>query len=359
MSVVRRGRIFWCDFWWNKRRYQLSTLQTDKREAGKVEAAFKGKLLRGEPLKKEAMLTLRQFISERVEQWAKNTFEQTSPQTLRRWYSPNLKTIREYDALAMRPLDAITSEHVAGFAAHRRAKGLQISSVNSTLRVLRRCLGLAVEWGLLPAVPKVRLLKGEKSRDRVVSSAEEQLYLAAAPEPLYSLSTVLFDTGLRIGEALALEWRHIHFVNGRSGAIQITSGKSAAAQRIIPMTTRCRSTLDRLFREQGQPEEGHIWQIASETLRRMHLDTIAMAKLKHFVLHSIRHTFLTRLGASGCDAWTLAKVAGHSNIRVSAHYVHPQESALEAALLRLNPPAPQLLPVPHVLPEVEARPARQ
>ncbi len=47
MSVVRRGRIFWCDFWWDKRRYQLSTLQTDKREAAKVEAAFKGKLLRG------------------------------------------------------------------------------------------------------------------------------------------------------------------------------------------------------------------------------------------------------------------------------------------------------------------------
>ncbi len=133
------------------------------------------------------MLTLRQFIIERVEPWAKNTFAQTSPQTLRRWYVPNLKTIRQHDALATRPLDGITSEHVAGFAAYRLTGGLQVSSVNSTLRVLRRCLGLAVEWGLLPAVPKVRLLKGEKSRDRVVSPVEEQLYLAAAPEPLYWL----------------------------------------------------------------------------------------------------------------------------------------------------------------------------
>ena len=121
------------------------------------------------------------------------------------------------------------------------------------------------------------------------------------------------------------------------------------------MTVRCRSTLERLHVEQGQPEEGRVWQIASETLRRTHLNTLAKAKIKHFVLHSIRHTFLTRLGASGCDAWTLAKVAGHSNIRVSAHYVHPQESALEAVLLRLNPPAPKLLPVPLVLPEAETR----
>ncbi len=137
--------------------------------------------------------------------------------------------------------------------------------------------------------------------------------------------------------------------------MQIASGKSAAAQRIIPMTVRCRSTLERLSVEQCQPESGHVWQIASETLRRMHLDTLAKAKVKHFVLHSVRHTFLTRLGVSGCDAWTLAKVAGHSNIRVSAHYVHPQESALEAALMRLNPPPTKLQSVPQVLPEAEIR----
>ena len=36
--------------------------------------------------------------------------------------------------------------------------------------------------------------------------------------------------------------------------------------------------------------------------------------LKPWVLYSFRHTFLTRLGESGCDAWTLARIAGHSNI---------------------------------------------
>jgi hypothetical protein len=36
-----------------------------------------------------------------------------------------------------------------------------------------------------------------------------------------------------------------------------------------------------------------------------------------FVLYSIRHTFLTRLGESGCDAWTLARIAGHGDIRYS------------------------------------------
>ncbi len=35
--------------------------------------------------------------------------------------------------------------------------------------------------------------------------------------------------------------------------------------------------------------------------------------MRPFVLYSLRHTFLTRLGESGCDVWTLARIAGHSS----------------------------------------------
>ena len=40
--------------------------------------------------------------------------------------------------------------------------------------------------------------------------------------------------------------------------------------------------------------------------------------VKPFVLYDLRHTFLTRLGESGGDAWTLARIAGHSNIKQSS-----------------------------------------
>ena len=45
--------------------------------------------------------------------------------------------------------------------------------------------------------------------------------------------------------------------------------------------------------------------------------------VKPWVLYAFRHTFLTRLGESGCDTWTLARVAGHSSIAMSSRYVHP------------------------------------
>jgi integrase len=58
--------------------------------------------------------------------------------------------------------------------------------------------------------------------------------------------------------------------------------------------------------------------------------------VRPFVLYSFRHTFLTRLGASGCDVWTLARIAGHSSIAISARYVHPSEDAVLAAVERLS-----------------------
>jgi len=41
------------------------------------------------------------------------------------------------------------------------------------------------------------------------------------------------------------------------------------------------------------------------------------------------------LGESGCDAWTLARIAGHSSVAMSTRYVHPSEDAVLAAVERL------------------------
>jgi integrase len=55
-----------------------------------------------------------------------------------------------------------------------------------------------------------------------------------------------------------------------------------------------------------------------------------------FVLHSLRHTMLTRLGESGVDAFTIMRIAGHSSIVVSQRYIHPTPEAVERAFERLQ-----------------------
>jgi integrase len=72
-----------------------------------------------------------------------------------------------------------------------------------------------------------------------------------------------------------------------------------------------------------------------DTLRVQHKKALKESKVRPFVLYSLLHTFLTRLGESGCDAWTLARIAGHSNISISQRYVHPYEDAVLSAMPRL------------------------
>ena len=43
-----------------------------------------------------------------------------------------------------------------------------------------------------------------------------------------------------------------------------------------------------------------------------------------FVLHSLRHTFCTRLGKKGTDAFTIKRFAGHSSITWSERYMYSQ-----------------------------------
>ena len=55
-----------------------------------------------------------------------------------------------------------------------------------------------------------------------------------------------------------------------------------------------------------------------------------------FVIHSLRHTMLTRLGEAGVDAFTVMRIAGDSTLSVSQRYVHPTPETLERAIGRLD-----------------------
>ena len=43
-------------------------------------------------------------------------------------------------------------------------------------------------------------------------------------------------------------------------------------------------------------------------------------------------------GEAGCDAWTLARIAGHSSIAISARYVHPSEDAVMNVFTKIQRP---------------------
>lgn len=281
----------------------------------------------------------------RVESFA-NAQYQNAPKTLL-WYKFGLKTIRESDIVS-RKLDEITAEHISGFVASLQSRKWEVASINSALRAVRRVFRLALKWGVISNMPEVSLLRGENHRDRVLTLQEEAKYLAAASEPLASIATILVDSGLRPDECFRLRWEYINLSGERYGTLRVVEGKTKAARRVIPLTSRVRSVLETLWENVAKPEEGwifpapsrqgHVWH---DSIRVQHKKALKASKVQPFVLYALRHTFLTRLGESGCDVWTLARIAGHSSIKMSERYVHPGSEAVLNAMKRLSLPISQ------------------
>jgi integrase len=133
-----------------------------------------------------------------------------------------------------------------------------------------------------------------------------------------------------------------------SKGARVVEGKTKAARRVIPLTSRLRSLLETLWENGAKPEEGwifpaptkqgHVWH---DSIRVQHKKALKASKVQPFVLYALRHTFLTRLGESGCDVWTLARIAGHSSIKMSERYVHPGSEAVLNAMKRLSFPMSQ------------------
>src|ERR1700745_82649 len=168
MSIYKRGKVYWYKLMWNGQLIRESTKQGSDKVARQMEAAHRTALAKGEVgiRDKKQSLTLAKFCDERFEPWAKSMFEKSSPKTWLDFYRVGLRAIRNYKPLAGLRLDEVTSERAAEVAANRHLQGLQVSSVNGSLRVLRRILGLAVEWGELKSVPKIKRLPGERHRER-------------------------------------------------------------------------------------------------------------------------------------------------------------------------------------------------
>lgn len=150
---------------------------------------------------------------------------------------------------------------------------MQVTTVNSSLQILRRMLRLAVEWGVVGSVPTVRMLSGGHHREHVVGVKEEARYLAAAAELLAQVAAILVDTGLRPDECFRLKWESITWSNSRCGTFLVTHGKTAAARRVLPMTPRVRKILEARWESSEKPIDGWVWPVPT---RSGHLESSSL-----------------------------------------------------------------------------------
>jgi integrase len=365
MAVYKqpKSKNWWYKFTWNGEAIRESTKQTNKRVAEQMEAAHRTALAKGEVgiRDKKPVPTLKDFAEHDFLPFVCSTFA-AKLKTLA-YYRNGVARLLAFDRLANEHLDAITSDRVAEYVKKRqeakgkRGQSLQVASLNRELQVLRRIFHLAQEWGRVGrALPNVKMLPGEKHRERVLTTAEENVYFAGASTEAMSqfadasllrdVATILVDCGLRPEECFRLRAENVV-----EGKVEIHFGKTDNARRRIPVTLRVGAILDmRISKVSGKgwifpagTKSGHI---EPSSLKKQHAKAIREAtailrkqteqkeaEFEGFELYTLRHTCLTRW-APHMDPWTLAYLAGHRDMNITKRYVHPQEQTIRSAMDR-------------------------
>jgi len=348
MAVYKRGKVWWYKFTFSGEMIRASTKQGNRRVAEQIEAARKTQLAKGEvgiQDRKRAPF-LSDFIDRDFRPFVEANFS-GKPKTLS-YYRNGLKRLAAFEKLASERMDEITSEGIAEFISARRVAGLQISSINRELQVLRRMFSMALEWGKVEKVlPRVRMIAGERHRERVLSAAEETAYLAAArsavmnrhsdPALLADVAVILIDCGLRPEECFRLRPENIV-----GEILEIHFGKTENARRRIPLTARVAAVLKRRNRggEWLFPAATSSGHIEPSSLKKQHANAVKeAARLSEgflgFEFYALRHTCLTRW-APHMDPWTLAYLAGHRDMSITKRYVHPQEGPIREAMEKVR-----------------------
>jgi integrase len=368
--VYKRGSVWWYEFIFKGERFRESTKQRNQTVARQIEAAHKTSLAKGEVgiREQQNIPTLAEFAPRFCA--AVETNNREKPATIV-FYKAKLAYLLKYANLKSHPLNEIKERDIADYVNSRlrqpseRGRPLSIASVNRELATLRKLLRLAQEWHVIDRVPRIRLLSGEQGRDFVLSPAQEKIYLGAAPQDLVDLAILMLDTGLRVGETLALEWPQVHLEPAGTAKLGylIVRARSAknSRRRNIPLTARA----VQMLRKRRPTDAGLVFQKNGEGLyqtwvNQQHAALRTLLKLPaDFVPHSFRHTYGTRLGEAGADAFTIMRLMGHSSVTVSQKYVHPTPESMERAVERLEAlNAKNLSAPPTDSPTVIAKPER-
>ncbi|MEJ7623706.1 MAG: site-specific integrase [Pyrinomonadaceae bacterium] len=211
------------------------------------------------------------------------------------------------------------------------------ATVNRHLGVLSKIFSLAEDADLVENNPckRVRKFRLNNQRVRVLSATEEIDLLSALGNNELVKQIVVFalNTGFRRGEIFDLKWFDVDFSRG---LIQIRESKSNR-KRVVPMNATILTLINGLVRSSEYVFPSPKTGIRLNQIKRSFRRAVDEAGLQDFRFHDLRHTAATRMADAGADAFTIMKILGHSDIRMTARYTHATDAALRRAVTNLDP----------------------
>jgi integrase len=351
MLFRRDNSPYWAiEFTFRGQRYRKSSGTTNKAKAEAIERRWRKELedqeLLGKPKEMSLGETLDRYLNTVLKPKGK-------PQAVKS-DAYALGIIKRRLGARTRLLD-LKASNIADLRDSLIMEGKAPATVNRYLATLRAALRKAqTEWGALPVVPTIRLLKLNNARYRWLTEDEERRLLEVSAPHLRDLIVFLIDTGARRSEATGLTWRYVDLERSGRGTVSFMDTKSGKP-RGVPLTNRVHemlagwktdaSDLDDhvfLYRPMGRGNGvcvnpgtprpfGFPYEPWKTALKRAGLEDVH--------LHDLRHTFASRLVMRGVPLVTVSKLLGHASINMTMRYSHLAVDAYECAINVLEPPA--------------------
>ena len=283
----------------------------------------------------ESTMLFKQFVEE---VWRPGVLSMLKPNSSR-YYGIQLDS-HVLPAFGTRRLYEITRADVQCFVAEKKRRGYSGSSIHGMRTALGKVLQSAVDWGYTEqnAARGINIGSREPKTERLYLSARESVKLIASlKEPVRTLVLVAVLTGLRIGELLALRWKHLDLFLGRIQVRETVSEgkfgtpKTKSSRRDVPISDPVREALlvQRSRSRQTGPDD-LIFTTLKQTplnpknlLRRQLRPACVALELPLVSWHSFRHTHATLLGEVGESLKTAQALLGHSDLETTLNvYTH-------------------------------------
>lgn len=316
-----------------------------------------------------AKLTFSQFVELWKEKYADKQLERKTLYT----YMVNLNT-RILPAFGNLQLDQIKPLHIVDFLdslgkegsrKDNKAGALSSGTIQMNHRVLKNIFSRAVEWRIIGENPAAEVKKPKVSHKEIIPYDEEEIRAmlqALQMEPYHwrMMITLALTTGMRRGELLGLEWKHIDWKTGvidvqqsvsisLKGEVIVKEPKTKNSKRKVALPP---SVLEELrdyyaYRVKERNKIGDAWQgddhfflFAHEDGRAFHHESpyqwfrqfVKKNGFRYIRFHDLRHTSATLLINQGVHAKLISQRLGHGSITTTMNiYGHALLSADQAA----------------------------
>jgi integrase/recombinase XerD len=229
--------------------------------------------------------------------------------------------------------ELIEEAHVRAYVLHLREKGQAPSSINIAVCALRFFFGHTVQrdWGVF----ELLRVKHPSKLPVVLSTSEVRLVLGAIRHPVRRMAlTTIYALGLRLGEGLRLETRH---VDGDRMFVVVLDGKGGR-DRSVPLPRPLLARLRRYWKEERPKVFGSYLFVPERGEKPLHETTLQKTftaaqrecvPQKHATIHTLRHSYATHLIESGISLRTIQQLLGHKSMKTTEVYLHVTRPGIE------------------------------